>query len=178
MSKEIYFDDFPDFRPNLTPQQIFERGSFGGTYWRPIYSTVTNKKYKNKHKKYPKVWFDLPNNMLINEWVNYDKSINKYNVKVGSTLEEWEEKEWINKKHPYGWVQWYCDFYSGERCSDDERQITRWKRTAGPNSRFRKALINKIIKNNTSYNDYNISPKIRQTLQHWAYDLKKKDCKN
>lgn len=177
MTKEIYFEDFPEFRPNLTPKQIFERGSFGGTYWRPIYSSVTGKNYKNKHKKYPKDWFDLPNNMLTNNWEDYDKSINKYNVKVGSTLEEWEEKDWINKKHPYGWVQWYCDFYNGKRSYDDERQIGRWSRTTGPNSRFRRALINKIIKNKTKYNDYTISPKIRQTLQHWAYVLQNKDCK-
>ena len=44
---EIIFKDYPDFKPNLTPQEIFELGSFGGTYWRPIYSSITKKKYKN-----------------------------------------------------------------------------------------------------------------------------------
>ena len=29
---EIMFKDFPDFRPNLTPREIFKMGSFGGTY--------------------------------------------------------------------------------------------------------------------------------------------------
>ena len=29
-------------------------------------------------------------------------------------------KELITKHHPYGWVQWYCDFYNGERGPDDE----------------------------------------------------------
>ena len=43
------------FKPNLTPKKMFELGSFGGTYWRPIYSSVTKKKYKNLHKKYS--WF-------------------------------------------------------------------------------------------------------------------------
>ena len=33
-------------------------------------------------------------------------------------------------------MQWYCDFYIGERGPDDERQIDRWLKTAGPNSRF------------------------------------------
>ena len=42
----IQFPDFPNFKPNLTPVQIFALGSFGGSYWRPIYSSVTNKKYK------------------------------------------------------------------------------------------------------------------------------------
>ena len=46
---EVIFKDYPDFKPNLTPREIFLMGSFGGTYWRPIYSCVTNKNYKNKH---------------------------------------------------------------------------------------------------------------------------------
>ena len=28
---------YKDFKPNLTPKKMFELGSFGGTYWRPIY---------------------------------------------------------------------------------------------------------------------------------------------
>ena len=49
----LVFKDFPEFTPNLTPYEIFKRGSFGGTYFRPIFSTVNKKKYKNIHLKYP-----------------------------------------------------------------------------------------------------------------------------
>lgn len=175
---EIIFNDYPDFKPNLTPKEIFALGSFGGTYWRPIESDVTGKKYKNVHHKYPKTWWkNIPRNWLTTDWNNYDKSINKYGVKVGTTLEYWEEKDWISHHHPYGWVHWYCDFYKGKRSPDDDRQINRWIRTAGPKSRFRRALINLIHKKNTQYNDFNISPKRRQTLQHWAYKLTRRDCK-
>ena len=48
--KKIVFKDYPDFTPNLSPRDIFRLGSFGGTYWRPIYSDVTKKKYKNTLK--------------------------------------------------------------------------------------------------------------------------------
>ena len=175
----IVFKDYPEFTPNLTPQEIFEMGSFGGTYWRPIYSGLLKKKLKDQHKKYPKTWWkNLPENWLTSEWDDYDKTINKYNVKVGTTLEYWEEKKWINETHPYGWVQWYCDFYNGERSDDDERQIKRWVSTAGPKSRFRRNLINQILKKKTKYDDYEVSPKIRQTLQHWGYELQKSDLKN
>jgi hypothetical protein len=176
---EIMFDDYPDFKPNITPQEMFELGSFGGTYWRPIYSQITSKNYKNKYEKYPNSWWkNIPLDWLITEWDSYDKKINKYNVKVGSTLQLWEEKKWITKYHPYGWVQWYCDFYMGLRSIDDERQIKRWKNTAGQNSRFRKNLINQIKKKKTKYNDFTVSPKIRQTLQHWGYVLTLKDYNN
>ena len=177
-SGEIIFNDYPDFRPNLTPSEIFKLGSFGGTYWRPIYSTVTQKNYKNKHLVYPKTWWkNIPTEWLVNSWDNYDTKINKYKVKVGTTLEFWEDKNWISKHHPYGWVQWYCDFYSGKRSPDDDRQIDRWVKTAGPKSRFRRALINQVIKQKTKYNDFSISPKRRQTLQHWGYVLTAKDCR-
>jgi hypothetical protein len=172
----IIFNDYPNFFPNLTPTEIFKLGSFGGTYWRPIYSSITKKNYKNKHLKYPKSWFQgISNDHLTRDWKDYDKNINKYKVKVGTTLDFWENKKWITKFHPYGWIQWYSDFYLGKRCSDDERQIKRWIHTAGPNSRFRKWLINQIKKKKTKYNDYTVSPKIRQTLQHWGYKLTKKD---
>lgn len=105
---DIIFHDYPDFRPNLTPKEIFLSGSFGGTYWRPIYSSITNKTYTNMHLKYPKSWWNtIPDNLLTNPWNKYDKSINKYKVKVGTTLEFWEKNDWITKYHPYGWIQWY-----------------------------------------------------------------------
>lgn len=169
---EYLFPDYPDFRPNLSPRDIFKLGSFGGTYWRPIYSSVTKKKYKNIHKQYPTSWWsNIPESHLIRSWEDYDIDINRYKVKVGTTLEFWEEKNWITHNHPYGWVHWYCDFFQGKRGPDDERQIKRWIHTAGPNSRFRLMLIHMIEKNRGDYRDEEISPKIRQTLQHWAYRL-------
>ena len=171
---EIIFKDYPEFKPNLTPKEIFELGSFGGTYYRPIYSKITKKHYKNVHKKY-KILKGIPDNKLTNKWKNYDKNINKYKVKVGTTLKFWELKNWITKYNPYGQCDWYVNFYMGKRTPDDRRQINRWLKTAGPNSRFRLRLINLLIKNKKKYNDYSISPKIRQTLQHWGYKLTLKD---
>ena len=131
------------------------------------------------HLKYPPSWWiNLPTTMLTTNWSNYNKHINYYKVKVGTTLEFWESKKWITEFNPYGWVHWYCDFYVGKRGPDDERQIKRWLNTAGPHSRFRLALIHIIKQHKTQYNDFNISPKIRQTLQHWAYKLTKKDYNN
>ena len=155
---------------------MFKLGSFGGTYWRPIYSEVTKKRYTNQHKKYPAEWWKgLPNKMLSRPFDKYDRKINKYGVQVGTTLRFWEGKGWITKHHPYGWVQWYCDFFMGKRGSDDERQIRRWNNLTGPKGRFRNNLIGQIIRKNTTYNDFSVSPKIRQVLQHWGYKLTKKD---
>ena len=125
-----------------------------------------------------------------------DISKNKYRVRVGTSLKFWESKRWITKHHPYGWVHWYCDFYKGKRGPDDERQIRRWKALAGPNGRFRKWLVTQVIKKtrqtegtlktegtrttrvnlqSRGWNNHEISPKIRQTLLHWGYELTKAD---
>ena len=168
------FKEYPDFKPNLSPREIFSLGSFGGTYWRPIYSNVTKKHYKNIHKKYPKSWWkNIPEKKLSQS--KYDKSINKYKVKVGTTLDFWESKKWISKYNPYGWMHWYCDFYNGKKSPDDERQIKRWLGLAGPRGRFMRFLVTQILKKKGKWNDESISPKIRQVLQHWGYKLTKAD---
>tara|TARA_B100000214_G_scaffold111724_1_gene78899 strand:- start:1390 stop:1917 length:528 start_codon:yes stop_codon:yes gene_type:complete len=171
------FKDYPDFKPNLTPKEVFKMGAFGGTYFRPIKSSVTGKSYKSENviKEYPKSWFTGINKKTHVISSKYDKNINKYKVKCGSSLEDWEKNGWIDKQDPYGWFQWYCRFYRGRRSDDDERQINRWKKLAGPNGRFRKRLINMIKKKNTKYNDETVSPVIRQVLLHWGYELKASD---
>jgi len=175
---KYHFSDFPEFTPNLSPRDMFKMGSFGGTYWRPIKSKFYKNTLKNQHEKYPKSWWKgIPLEHLTKTFDQYDKSINKYKKKVGTTLEFWEENDWIDKQDPYGWVQWYCEFFTGRRSSDDRRQIDRWRKLAGPNGRFRKWLITQILKkgNVNDWDNHDISPAIRQTLQHWGYKLTKKD---
>lgn len=175
-NKIIVFKDYPEFQPNLTPREIFKLGSFGGTYWRPISSGVTKKKYKNQHLEFPKSWWKgIPEDMLTSSTCN--KNINYYKAKSGTSLLYWESKKWIDAQDPYGWVQWYCRFYNGRRSPDDERQIDRWLRFTGPKGRFRVRLINMIKKKKKKWNDTSVSPVIRQGLQQWAYQIRSSDLK-
>ena len=175
-----YFKDFPEFCPNLSPREMFRRGSFGGTYWRPITSGVTGKAYKNVHHKYPTSWWKGIDESLLSS-PTCDIGRNKYGVRVGTSLEFWEGKNWIKQSHPYGWVHWYCDFFAGKRSPDDMRQIQRWLGLAGPRGRFMRFLVTQIQHKGKhankveDYDDASISPKIRQVLQHWGYELTKSD---
>ena len=174
----IHFKDYPEFVPNLTPKEIFQMGSFGGTYFRPIKSTVTNKTYRNQHLEFPKNWYT---GLDTSVYVTSDKcqpNINKYKVKSGLSLEEWESSGWITHHDPYGWFQWYCRFYQGRRCADDDRQVMRWVKYASEKSgRWRRRLINMCIDKKKAYDDRSVSPVIRQGLQHWGYILNEKDFK-
>lgn len=170
----LIFKDHPEFMPNLTPKEVILAGAWQGTYFRPIYSQVTGKNYKNIHRKY--TFFNkIPENLLSTPLIEGSPKTNKYGVKVGSTLEFWEDKGWIKEINPYGWFHWYCDFYSGRRCSDDVRQIKRWAALAGPKGRFRNHLITRITNMKLKYNDPEASKAIFQTLMHWGYELTKKD---
>lgn len=174
----LHFADFPDFRPNLTPKQVFQLGSFGGTYFRPITSSVTCMHYPaTQHEEFPQDWFS---GLSIAKQVAspvYRESVNRYGVKSGTDLLAWEASGWIRPCDPYGWFQWYCRFYQGRRSSDDARQVGRWLALCGPNGRFRISLINKIYRAGGAarVNDASVSPVIRQTLQHWGYELSAPD---
>ena len=58
----------------------------------------------------------------------------------------------------------------GRRSLDDKRQIARWKRIVNEI----KGKLVKMIKDGR-FDDYSISPKIRQILLHWGYGLVESD---
>jgi hypothetical protein len=77
---DIHFSDRSDFVPNLTPQEIFYLGSFGGTYYRPIYSCVTGQSYQNAWKEFPREWFPTDiDNYVVSEICH--PNLNKYGKK-------------------------------------------------------------------------------------------------
>ena len=128
-----------DFKPNKTPVEIIKKGSFGGPYFRDIYSGVNNKFYKNGWKEFDQLK-SIDKRYYASDY--YDASLNKCNVKCGTSLRFWESKGWINGIDPYGWFQWYFRNWLGRRSKDDKRQIKRWKKIVG---RFKGILI-KMIK--------------------------------
>ena len=162
-----------DFKPNRTPEEVLRAGSFGGTYFRPIVSAVTNVTYKAADVLKDSVHPDWIKGLTAKQLTSttYRTEVNKYGVKCGGSLGMWESSGWISDSDPYGWFQWYCRFYQGRRCSDDARQISRWLKSAGPKGRFRSQLCNKILAAKTKHDDVSISPVVRQTLLHWGLEI-------
>jgi len=163
-----------EFTPNQSPEQVLRGGSFGGTYFRPIHSAVTNVQYTSKDALESSIdprWIVGIDKTMMLTSATYRVKVNKYGVKCGGSLGMWESSGWIAESDPYGWFQWYCRFYQGRRCSDDDRQISRWLKSAGPKGRFRSQLCNKILQAKAKFDDANISPVIRQTLLHWGLEI-------
>ena len=136
-----------EFRPQLSPKEMLELGVFGGKYM----SDCT--------AEFPVDWFEKAR--LCPEI--HDPELNLFGVNASQTLAEWRRKGWIYKEDPRGWFQWYCRYYMGRRCSDDERQIKRWK--------CMRRHIGQITKNCRPL-DLDCRPRQRQALLHWAYDTR------
>ncbi len=84
---DLVFRDHPEFTPNLTPKEVLQLGSFGGTYFRPIHSRVTGQNYGSE------VWKELPEDWLEGLDIKtqvassvYQNRINRYNIDCGGVL--------------------------------------------------------------------------------------------
>lgn len=136
----------PDFKPQLTPEEMLELGVFGGLY------------FGDKPKEFPKEWFK---NAKLSSDRKQHEELNYYGVNASQPLSVWQTKGWIHQDDPRGWFQWYCRYYLGRRHEDDERQIKRWKA-------IRRHVAQ--IAHNCRPGDENCRPKQRQAVLHWAYD--------
>ena len=63
-------------------------------------------------------------------------------------------------------------YFLGRGSSDDFRQINRWKKIV---SRFKGKLVKMIKVSGGEFDEYSVSPKIRQILLYLGYELMEKD---
>lgn len=138
----------PDFRPELTPQEMLALGIFGGKYMTDC------------TKEFPAEWFE--DARLCPE--RHDPAVNCFGVNASQPLTVWRAKGWIYQEDPRGWFQWYCRYFRGRRCADDERQIKRWRAVRRHVSQLKK---------HCRRCDLSCRPRQRQALLHWAYDSRK-----
>ena len=128
--------------------------------------------------EFPPEWFaGVPKELYQSR--KYSAARNLHCVKSGLDQAGWESSGWINACDPRGWTQWYFRFYSGRRLSggEDERQISRWSGVCGDKGRWKQNLIAKCMRDGAPHDDEQVSPVVRQTLLHWAYELTEADFK-
>ena len=138
----------PGFRPQLTPKQMLHLGVFGGKYMTDCAA------------EFPSSWFKGAK--LCHEI--HDPQLNYFKVNASKPLGYWKQKGWVYHEDPRGWFQWYCRYYMGRRCPDDERQIGRWRA-------FRRHADQ--LRRNCRRGDLTCRPRQRQALLQWAYDSRK-----
>ena len=142
-------DNFdPEFQPELTPKQMLELGVFGGKYMTDCAA------------EFPEEWF--AGARLCPD--RHAAELNCFGVNASQPLSVWRDKGWIYHEDPRGWFQWYCRYYLGRRCPDDERQIRRWRA-------IRRHAAQ--VEQNCGRRDLACRRKQRQALLHWAYDARR-----
>ena len=137
-----------DFFPEVTPKQMLGMGVFGGKYMTDC------------GDEFPNDWFT--DAKLCHE--RHDPALNYFEINASQPLSVWREKGWIYHEDPRGWFQWYCRYFMGRRCPDDERQVKRWKAMTRHIAQVRKHCRKK---------DLSCRPRQRQALLNWAYDSRK-----
>jgi hypothetical protein len=135
----------PDFHPELTPKQMLQLGVFGGKYMTDCAA------------EFPADWFR--DAKLCPE--RHDPELNYFGVNASQPLAIWRANGWIHDDDPRGWFQWYCRYYMGRRCPDDERQVKRWRAVRRHVAQLQK---------NCRRRDLDCRRRQRQALLHWAYD--------
>jgi len=136
------------FAPELTPKKMLQLGVFGGKY------------LTDCTLEFPADWFTKAK--LCHE--RHDPKLNYFGVNASQPLSVWRKNGWLYEEDPRGWFQWYCRYYLGRRCVDDERQIKRWRAVSRHVAQ---------IKKNCPAGALDCRPKQRQALLHWAYDSRK-----
>lgn len=136
-----------EFAPELAPRQMLQLGVFGGKYMTDC------------REEFPDEWF--ANARLCSE--RHDPELNYFGINASKPLAYWRERGWIHPDDPRGWFQWYCRYYQGRRCADDDRQIKRWRAMRRHLAQLRK---------HCELGDIDCRPKQRQALLHWAYDTR------
>ncbi|KAL8732372.1 MAG: hypothetical protein Q9166_002770 [cf. Caloplaca sp. 2 TL-2023] len=177
----LHFDTHPEFTPNKSPEEMLREGCFGGSYFRPLYSKRLGITVSDDYKELPPAWIE---GLDVDKYLispTYDPDVNKFKVSCGQSIEEWEAAGWID--HTYdvrGWFQWYCRFFMGRRCEDDERQVGRWKRCVGDTGRWRRMLIKQyvamgireVFDDGEEEGQADVSPVMHQTCFHWALEIR------
>jgi len=135
----------PEFTPDLSPKQMLEMGVFGGKYMTDC------------RNEFPTDWFIKAK--LCHEV--HDPDLNYFGVNASQPLSVWRKKGWIFHEDPRGWFQWYCRYYMGRRCMDDERQIKRWRAMKRHVAQIRK---------HCQPGETACRRRQRQALLNWAYD--------
>lgn len=136
------------FAPELTPKQMLALGVFGGKY------------LTDCQDEFPKSWFTRAR--LSPQ--GHDPALNFFGVSASQPLSVWRKKGWIYHEDPRGWFQWYCRYYLGRRCLDDERQIKRWRA-------MRRHVAQ--VEQGCMRGDLDCRRRQRQALLQWGYDSRR-----
>ena len=153
-----------EFRPLLTPSEMLQEGIFGGSYfgveklqgdqdYLPLFETLG----------------DIDPALYLGN--KYSPKLNKFKVRSGMPYDYWVDMKWMHADDPYGWFEWYIKYFNGRRHPDDDRQIRRWQDFAGISGRWRNNIYKKIHETG----DWNVSPRIQQSLLHWGYEVNEED---
>jgi len=138
-----------EFSPDYTPIRMMRLGVFGGNY----FANADNDDFLGL---LPGIISRAKRNRQ-----DFSNLNNCFGTNAGLDYNEWMKRGWIADIDPLGWFHWYCRYYSGRRCYDDKRQISRYNKYR---QRWGDRAHSQLKQRGK------ISPTIMQGLLQWSID--------
>lgn len=138
-----------EFKPHLTPVEMFKRGVFGGSY----FEMATSDDFAG-----------LDHQTAVFARANcrpFNKDVNDYGVRAGEDFASWMKNGWIFPEDPLGWFHWYCRYSAGRRHERDAHQIARWAAYGARWGRYARTQ---------AHVNGDASSVVKQGLLQWAYE--------
>lgn len=122
----IKFKDNKTFVTCYSPLRMIELGIFGHGYFG--IKAVNEKEFSKILNLIPnfadQIDSEIQSKILLSP---QNFSLNRFGINAGLDHTAWIENKWIISDDPYGWFNWYIQFYYGRRHKDDFRQINRYR---------------------------------------------------
>lgn len=122
----VKFIDNKSFVTCYSPLRMIELGIFGHGYFgiKDVEETEFKKLLNLVPNFADQIDEEIKRKILLHP---QDFSLNRYGMNAGLDHTAWTENKWIIPDDPYGWFNWYIQFYYGRRHKDDFRQINRFR---------------------------------------------------
>lgn len=163
----IKFKDNRSFATCYSPLRMIELGIFGHGYFG--IKDVDDSEFRRILNLIPnfsgQIDEEIREKILLSP---QNFSLNRYGTNAGLDHTAWLENKWIISDDPYGWFNWYIQFYYGRRHKDDFRQINRFRSFV---KRHRGMLAGFCQKANVPIEQAEFKyQKTCQGLLQWAWD--------
>lgn len=115
-SDQKKFLTLPGFNPHYTPREILELGVFGGTYF---------SKYRSQQGLPKELFEGLPIEKY--DAASFDVNNNYFQVNADQRRRDFNMPNEFRMIDPFGWFQWYCNFFYGRKTGADVHRSAQWK---------------------------------------------------
>jgi len=156
---QVLFNNQPRFKPFYTPQEMLLLGVYGGNFFF---------KWDARKNLVP---MDFTKYVPTSQWEQpaYNDSINFFQIDARGTIYNPDLNNTVRSKHPFGWFQWYAEYFAGFRDQYiDHLRVNEWKTMLERYNFYTEE--DEYTGELTPYTDLNWKPILKQRALEYGWD--------